>query len=76
MKSLRQKQITNLYYNSTMSATTQDLLEQILQLEEKINFNRINGYSVVSLEEQLFQLKEKFQIMNENLRNTSNVLKG
>jgi hypothetical protein len=59
-----------------MSATTQDLLEQILQLEEKINFNRINGYSVVSLEEQLFQLKEKFQIMNENLKNTSSVLKG
>jgi len=59
-----------------MSATTQDLLEQILQLEEKINFSRMNGYNVVSLEEQLLQLKEKFQIMNENLKNTSSVLKG
>ena len=59
-----------------MSATTEELLEQILALEEKLHLNKSLGNDVSYLEDQLFQLKERFQLMNENLRNNSNVLKG
>lgn len=59
-----------------MSATTQDLLEQILNLEEKIFVDRNKGKDVSLLELQLFELKERFHLMNETLKNNSNVLKG
>lgn len=59
-----------------MSAATEELLEQILVLEEKISESKVRGVDASSLEDQLLQLKERFLLMNENLRNGKNVLKG
>lgn len=59
-----------------MSAATEELLEQILALEEKVSESKARGVDVSSLEDQLLQLKERFLLMNENLRNGKNVLKG
>ena len=59
-----------------MSATTEELLQQILELEETIKFDTETGKNTISLRERLTSLKEQFQLMNENLSNTNRVLKG
>jgi len=59
-----------------MSAAKEELLEQILNLEETIKIINSNGGNTHSLEDQLFQLKEKFQLMNEALKEGKKILKG
>lgn len=59
-----------------MSAATADLLEQITNLESLIKEQRARGNKVNHLENQLLELKEKFEMMNETLVNDRSLLKG
>lgn len=59
-----------------MSASTAGLLEQIMDLELLINERRSSGVSTNHLEDQLIELKEKFQLMNETLKDGRSLLKG
>lgn len=58
-----------------MSAATAELLEQITNLESLIKEQRLQGKEVNKLENQLLELKERFEVMNEALVNRS-ILKG
>lgn len=59
-----------------MSASTEELLQQILELEETIKLGQKQGRDVTSHKERLFVLKEQFQLMNETLGKSDKVLKG
>lgn len=59
-----------------MSATTETLLLQILELENKIIECKHRGIDTFYLETSLQSLKEKFSILNEALNNSNEVLKG
>lgn len=59
-----------------MSASTAELLEQIMNLESLINDRRLVGDDISHLEDKLLELKEKFQLMNETLSDNRSLLKG
>ena len=59
-----------------MSAATEELLEQIFILESQIQELKNKGQNVADFEFRLLELKDKFQLMNETLKNGKNVLKG
>lgn len=59
-----------------MSASTAELLEQIMNLESLISDRRLAGDDISHLEDKLLELKEKFQLMNETLSDNRSLLKG
>lgn len=59
-----------------MSASTAELLEQIMNLESLIRDRRLAGDDISHLEDKLLELKEKFQLMNETLSDNRSLLKG
>jgi hypothetical protein len=59
-----------------MSALTEELLQQIFELEERIKVEQSTGRNVQTLIDRLSLLKEQFQLMNENLTKSDKVLKG
>jgi hypothetical protein len=59
-----------------MSASIEDLLQQIIELETAIQSNINTGKNVTALQEKLFVLKEQFQLLSENLNKTDKILKG
>jgi hypothetical protein len=59
-----------------MSATTERLLLQILELEERINESLSKGEDVSQLEETLLSLKNRFASLNEALIKPQGILKG
>lgn len=58
-----------------MSASIEDLLQQIIELETVIQSNINTGKNVTALQEKLFVLKEQFQLLSENLNKTDKILK-
>ena len=58
-----------------MTASAENLLEQILFLEMQLRHTSMSGGDTTEIEKQLLELKEKFQLMNENLSNPQTVLK-
>lgn len=59
-----------------MSAATEELLQQILELESKIQEAKTSGVNTHVLQEKLILLKEQFDSMNENLNRSEKILKG
>ena len=59
-----------------MSATTENLLLQIIELEQKILEVKSRGQNSFELEETLTALKGKFAMMNEALSMCQGILKG
>lgn len=58
-----------------MSASIEDLLQQIIELETVIQSNINTGKNVTALQEKLFVFKEQFQLLSENLNKTDKILK-
>ena len=58
-----------------MSASIEDLLQQIIELETVIQSNINTGKNVTALQEKLFVLKEQIQLLSENLNKTDKILK-
>jgi hypothetical protein len=58
-----------------MSASIEELLQQIIELETVIQSNINTGKNVIALQEKLFILKEQFQLLSENLNKTDKMLK-
>lgn len=59
-----------------MSASIEELLQQIIELETVVQSNINAGKNVIALQEKLFVLKEQFQLLSENLNKTDKILKG
>lgn len=59
-----------------MSASTEELLQQILELEEQIRANSRTGGDTSNLQDKLTVLKEQFQLMNETLGRSDKILRG
>lgn len=59
-----------------MSASTEGLLLQIIELEQKILESKARGENSTEMEETLAFLKGKFAMMNEALNRTQGILKG
>lgn len=59
-----------------MSASSEKLLLQILELEQKLLEAKSKGENFVEIEETLESLKYKFTIMNEALNERQGILKG
>lgn len=59
-----------------MSAASEEILLQILQLESLLTESKTSGKNTSVIEQQLTELREKFLTMNENLKNNGSVLKG
>ena len=59
-----------------MSAASEEILLQILQLESLLTESKTSGKNTSAIEQQLTELREKFLTMNENLKNNGSVLKG
>ena len=63
-----------------MSASTEELLEQIMLLEVELQKAKLSYKStdkiILNLETRLFELREQLYSMNESLRNQKNILKG
>lgn len=59
-----------------MSASSETLLVQIIELEKKILESKSRGENSVELEETLSSLKGKFTSMNEALNKSQGLLKG
>jgi hypothetical protein len=59
-----------------MSAATEELLLQIIELETAIQENASCCKDVSVLQERLIFLREKFHALNENLKKNSELLKG
>ena len=59
-----------------MSATTESLLIQIIELENRINEARSRGEDCLQLEETLSNLRSRFATMSEALVRTQGILKG
>jgi hypothetical protein len=59
-----------------MSATTETILLQIIELENRILESRSRGEDCTQLEETLSSLKGRFVTLNEALGKTQGVLKG
>lgn len=59
-----------------MSASSEKLLLQIVELEQKLLEAKSKGENFVEIEETLESLKYKFTIMNEALNEHQGILKG
>lgn len=59
-----------------MSASTTQLLEQIVDLELSICEFRAANKATKHLEDLLIELKERLQLMNEALENGNSLIKG
>lgn len=59
-----------------MSAATEELLQQIFELEALIQEKKSLGKDTKSLQDRLAVLKEQFDFMNENLNRSEKILKG
>jgi len=59
-----------------MSATSETLLLQIIELENRLLESRARGEDSSQLEETLSLLKGRFATMNEALGKTQGILKG
>jgi len=59
-----------------MSASSETLLVQIIELEKKILESKSRGENSVELEETLSSLKGRFTSMNEALNKSQGLLKG
>ena len=59
-----------------MSATTETILLQIVELENRILETRSRGEDCTQLEETLLILRSRFATLNEALGKTQGVLKG
>jgi len=59
-----------------MSATIENLLLQIVELEQKILESKARGENSIEMEETLALLKSRFTSMNEALSRSQGVLKG
>lgn len=59
-----------------MSASTENLLLQIIELEQKILESKARGKNSIELEETLSLLKGRFTTMNEALGKSQGILKG
>ena len=59
-----------------MSATSETLLLQIIELENRLLESRSNGEDCTQLEETLSSLKSRFATLNEALGKTQDILKG
>lgn len=59
-----------------MSASSETLLFQIIELEKKILESKSRGENSIELEETLSLLKGRFTIMNEALGKSQGILKG
>lgn len=59
-----------------MSASVEELLQQIYDLENQIRLDFESGKNTKYLREQLDSLKEQFHSMNENLKKSEKILKG
>jgi hypothetical protein len=59
-----------------MSATSETLLLQIIELENRLLESRSNGEDCTQLEETLSSLKGRFATLNEALGKTQGILKG
>ena len=59
-----------------MSATSETLLLQIVELENRLLESRARGEDSSQLEETLSLLKGRFSTMNEALSKTQGILKG
>jgi len=59
-----------------MSASSEILLVQIIELEKKILESKSRGENSVELEETLSSLKGRFTSMNEALNKSQGLLKG
>lgn len=59
-----------------MSASTENLLLQIIELEQKILESKARGKNSIEMEETLASLKGRFTSMNEALKKSQGLLKG
>ena len=59
-----------------MSATTETLLLQIIELENRILESHSRGEDCTQLKETLSSLRDRFSTLNEALERTQGVLKG
>lgn len=59
-----------------MSAATEELLEQITQLETLLLESKRAGRDASRFEEKLVELRARLSFMNENLSKNDRVLKG
>lgn len=59
-----------------MSATSEKILLQLIELEQKIHETRQNGKDPTFLEEQALVLRKELETLNETLVNPKTVLKG
>jgi len=59
-----------------MSAATEELLQQILEIEETIKIHLKSGKDTFVLQEKLVLLKEQLQLMNETLNKSDKILRG
>jgi hypothetical protein len=59
-----------------MSATSETLLLQIIELENRLLESRSNGEDCTQLEETLSSLKCRFATLNEALGKAQGILKG
>jgi len=59
-----------------MSASTESLLLQIIELEQKILESKARGQNSFEMEETLASLKGRFTSMNEALTTRQGLLKG
>jgi len=59
-----------------MSASTEKILLQLIELEQKIYETKLTGRDTTFLEEQALVLRKEFETLNEVLTNPKTVLKG
>lgn len=59
-----------------MSATSEKLLLQVIELEQQVTLNKSLGKDTKNLEEQLEVLRNQLINLNESLANPKTVLKG
>jgi len=59
-----------------MSSSTEKILLQLIELEQKIHETKLLGRDTTLLEEQALILRKEFETLNEVLSNPKTVLKG
>lgn len=59
-----------------MSASTEELLQQIVELENRIHDSANSKEDFSLLHENLLLLKEQFRLLSENLNDSNKILKG
>lgn len=59
-----------------MSASTEKILMQLIELEQRIQETKLSGKDATELEEQAMFLRKELETLNEILTNPKTVLKG